>query len=107
MTTYNGMDRIGSNHPNYFGVPNIWGQRSSNILIQQSDILLALGTRLGLQQTGFNWKGFVPNGKIIHIDIDNRELTKGHPKIFMGLAVDANDLLEKILKKIWENIKNG
>lgn len=99
MTTYNGMDRIGSNHPNYFGVPNIWGQRSSNILIQQSDILLALGTRLGLQQTGFNWKGFVPNGKIIHIDIDNRELTKGHPKIFMGLAVDANDLLEKILKK--------
>ena len=56
MTTYNGMDRIGSNHPNYFGVPNIWGQRSSNILIQQSDILLALGTRLGFNKPDLTGK---------------------------------------------------
>ena len=32
FTTYNGMDRIDSSHPNYFGRRNTWGQRYSNIL---------------------------------------------------------------------------
>ena len=47
MTTWNGADRIGSSHPNYFGRSNTWGQRRANIIIQQSDLVLALGTRLG------------------------------------------------------------
>jgi acetolactate synthase I/II/III large subunit len=97
MTSYNGADRLSSNHPNYAGRPNTWGQRSSNILIQQADILLALGTRLGLQQTGFNWKKFIPNGKIIQIDIDKSELEKENPEITQGLAVDANDFLIRLL----------
>jgi acetolactate synthase-1/2/3 large subunit len=53
MTTWNGMDRYGSDLPNYWGRPNTWGQRSANILLQQSDLIIAVGTRLGLQQTGF------------------------------------------------------
>ena len=76
MLTWNASDRIGSDSKNYFGRPNTWGQRYSNIIIQQSDVLLALGTRLGLQQTGFNWKEFIKNGKIIHVDIDKEELEK-------------------------------
>jgi acetolactate synthase-1/2/3 large subunit len=99
MTTWNGADRLDSSHPNFFGRPNTWGQRRSNIIIQQSDLLLALGTRLGLQQTGFNWQEFVPKGKIIHVDIDKNEIKKGHPKIFYGLNADANIILKKITKK--------
>jgi acetolactate synthase I/II/III large subunit len=98
MTSYNGADRIPSNHPNYAGRPNTWGQRSSNILIQQADILLALGTRLGIQQTGFNWKEFIPEGKIIQIDIDKSELDKENPKIAQGLAVDVNNFLIRLLE---------
>ena len=32
MTTWNGADRISSDHPCYFGRPNTWGQRSANTL---------------------------------------------------------------------------
>ena len=53
MVTWNAMDRLPSDHPLYFGRPNTWGQRYSNILLQQADLLIALGTRLSLQQTGF------------------------------------------------------
>jgi acetolactate synthase I/II/III large subunit len=97
MTTWNGADRIGSEHPNYAGRPNNWGQRRSNIIQQQSDLLIAIGTRLGMQQTGFNWQEFMPVGKIIQVDIDKAELNKGHPEIDMGLCVDANDFLRKIM----------
>ena len=41
MLTWNASDRIGSDSKNYFGRPNTWGQRYSNIIIQQSDVLLA------------------------------------------------------------------
>jgi acetolactate synthase I/II/III large subunit len=64
MTTWNAADRIPADHPHYLGRPNTWGQRSSNILIQEADVLVAVGTRLGLQQTGFNWQEFVPLGKL-------------------------------------------
>ena len=94
--TWNAMDRIGADHPLYFGRPNTWGMRYSNILMQQADLLLALGTRLSLQQTGFNWQQFVPGGEVIHVDCDRRELNKGHPKLAMAVCGDANEVLRRV-----------
>ena len=99
MTTWNAADRIGSDQGNYAGRPNTWGQRSSNLIIQQSDFLLAVGTRLGLQQTGFNWQQFIPDGKIAQVDIDRAELEKGHPHVEYPLCGDANQFLEYFLAK--------
>ena len=96
-TTWNGIDRIDSENSCYVGRPNTWGQRSANIINQQADLVIALGTRLGLQQTGFNWQAYCPVGKVIQIDIDEAELTKGHPDLHLAFAVDANDALSKIL----------
>jgi acetolactate synthase-1/2/3 large subunit len=97
MTTYNGADRVDGDASNYLGRPNTWGQRSSNILIQQSDLIVAVGTRLGMQQTGFNWQEFGKDAHIVQIDIDECELRKGHPRVDTALAVDANDFLIRFL----------
>lgn len=99
MTTWNGMDRYGSDLPNYWGRPNTWGQRSANILLQQSDLIIAVGSRLGLQQTGFAWQQFAPLADIYQVDIDQAELKKGHPKIKQGFQEDADTFLEKLLTK--------
>lgn len=107
MTTYNGADRVDGDAPYYLGRPNTWGQRSSNIIIQQSDLIVALGTRLGLQQTGFNWQEFGREAKIIQVEIDSAELTKGHPRTDIAVHADANDFLRRILaqglqpKPVW------
>jgi acetolactate synthase-1/2/3 large subunit len=97
MTTWNGMDRYGADLQNYWGRPNTWGQRSSNILLQQCDLLIAIGTRLGLQQTGFAWEEFAPLAKVYQVDIDKAELEKGHPKIERGIQVDAGEFLTKLI----------
>jgi acetolactate synthase-1/2/3 large subunit len=97
MTTWNGIDRIPADHPMFFGRPNTWGQRSANILLQQTDLLIALGSRLGLQQTGFNWQQFVPKGDVIQVDCDRSELEKGHPRLSMSICGDANNVLDKIV----------
>ncbi len=92
-TTWNGADRLEATHPNYFGRPNTWGQRYANLLMQQSDLLIALGTRLGMQQTGFNWQQFVPGGEVVQVDCDQAELSKGHPVVTWPIQADANQLL--------------
>lgn len=99
MTTYNGADRVGSEFHLYFGRPNTWGMRYSNILLGQADLIIAFGSRLGLQQTGFNWQQFAPCAKVIQVDIDELELTKGHPKIEAGFVVDATECLMNIDSK--------
>lgn len=103
MTTYNGADRVDGYIDNYLGRPNTWGQRSSNILIQEADLIIAIGTRLGLQQTGFNWQEFGRNAYIVQIEIDHAELSKGHPRIDLGLCVDANDF---IIRFMGSSLKN-
>lgn len=97
MTTWNGADRIDSSSEIYVGRPNTWGQRAANLLTAQSDLIVAVGTRLGLQQTGFNWQEFGRGAKVIQVDIDEAELTKGHPRVESAIAADADDFLTRLI----------
>lgn len=97
MTTWNGADRYPADQANYAGRPNTWGQRSSNLILQQSDLVLAVGSRLGLQQTGFNWQAFVPLGEVIQVDIDPAELVKPNPRKALAIEADADAFLPALL----------
>ncbi|MBV9954389.1 MAG: thiamine pyrophosphate-binding protein, partial [Pseudolabrys sp.] len=98
MTTWNGFDRVGADNPCYFGRPNTWGQRYANLVMQQADLLIALGSRLGLQQTGFNWQQFIPAGKVVQVECDKVELEKGHPRVDWPIHGDANNVLRHLSK---------
>ena len=93
MTTWNGIDRIAADEELWQGRPNTWGMRFSNVLLQQADVVIALGTRLGLQQTGFNWQQFAPQAKLIQVEIDPDELAKGHPRVDLPVSADAGATL--------------
>ena len=97
MTTWNGFDRVSDDHPCFVGRPNTWGQRSANILLAQSDLIVVLGSRLGIQQTGFNWQSW-SSGRVIQIEIDPAELVKGHPQVEAGIAADANEVLAQLVE---------
>lgn len=99
MTTWNGADRVSSGRSNYLGRPNTWGQRSANVIIQQSDLIIAIGTSLGLQQTGFNWTEFGKNAKIIHVDIDKFQLNNFHPRKDIKINVDSEIFLNEFFKE--------
>jgi acetolactate synthase-1/2/3 large subunit len=98
MFTWNAADYLPENHFLNFGRPNTWGQLSANLLIQQSDLILSIGSRLGLQQTGFAWQQFAPVAKIIQVDIDDAELSKGRPRLSYAVHADAAQFFEILLK---------
>lgn len=93
MTTWNGADRLSREDDTYVGRPNTWGQRSANVLVHQADLVVVFGSRLGIQQTGFNWQAWASNATVVQIDVDEAELTKGHPRVDHRFHADANEAL--------------
>lgn len=99
-TTWNAADYWDYDSKIYAGRPNTYGMRWANAVIQQSDLVIAIGARLGLQQTGFNWEQFVPVGKIIQVDIDLAELKKSTPVVHLGVHADGSEFLDKIVRSL-------
>ena len=99
-TTWNGFDRVPYDYKYYCGRPNTYGMRWANIITQQSDLLITVGTRLGVQQVGFAVEQFEPIGKLIQVDIDANELEKGFPKIDLAINSDANEFLIELVNLI-------
>ena len=95
-TTFNGSDRVGSEYEFYCGRPNWYGSRWANLIIQQSDLVIAIGARLGLMETGYNWQEFVPDGKIIQVDIEESELKSEFSNLEISIAMDPNSFISAL-----------
>jgi len=75
VTSWNGMCFIDHKNGNYHGSIGVYGNRGSNFILQSSDNLLVLGSRLDNRQRG-NVAQFAPLAKIKVLDIDIAELQK-------------------------------
>jgi acetolactate synthase-1/2/3 large subunit len=89
------------------------GNQAANKAIHESDLLIVLGSRLDIRQTGSVTDKFVPNGKVIHIDLDVTELENSRVHTELKINVNVKDFLTIINKKIknkhlpdWSNWHN-
>ena len=90
-----GLDAVPHDDNNFVGFLGSYGNRYANIAIQSADVLLVLGSRLDMRQTGKRRDLFAKNAKIIHVDIDHMEL--GHfLKEHMSIEGNLADFLEKL-----------
>ncbi len=69
-------DLIGSNDELFCGRPGTIGERAGNFTVQNSDLLLVLGSRLNIRQTSYNWDSFARFATKIQVDVDAAELRK-------------------------------
>jgi len=88
----------------YFGNFGVFGGRTGNFIIQNSDLIISLGARMSFKQTGFNYKSFAPNAEKIVVDIDGEELKKDTIKIDYPIQADIVDVINSlnnlVIKKI-------
>ncbi len=96
---WNGMDILENEHPLYMGRPGAVGQRAANFVLQNSDLLITIGTRLYLLQTGFNFDAYAKNAKHIMVDIDAAELNKSSLHPYMKVQADAGDFINALLAR--------
>lgn len=112
VTSLMGIDTFPHNDESFMGMIGSYGNRYANLTIANSDLVLALGTRLDTRQTGTKPETFARNAKIIHVDIDPNELNnKVHTdfpincdlKLFLTSVNNYNiDFLDKNKIKSWK-----
>ena len=96
--TWSGIDLLESNNDNFYGRFGLYGQRASNFIVQNCDLLIVLGSRLALPQTGYDFDQFVREGKIIIIDINTPQFPLD--KIDKWFKSDCRDVLNGLVDKI-------
>jgi acetolactate synthase-1/2/3 large subunit len=74
--TWSAIDLIEDSHPQNCGRVGLYGDRASNIILQKSDLIINVGTRLAIPQIGYDKKDFGRNASKWVIDIDPIELSK-------------------------------
>lgn len=96
VTNWDSIDLMSDDNPLYAGRAGSLGSRSGNFAVQNSDLIISIGSRLSLRQTGFNWTKWAPHAFVIMEDVDEAELKKPTIHVDMPLHVDAKVLLEKL-----------
>ena len=75
VTTLMARGAFPDSHDLCLGMPGMHGNYTAVTSMQQSDLLIALGSRFDDRITG-RLDGFAPDAKVIHVDIDPAELGK-------------------------------
>jgi len=97
-----GLSSFPSDHELNIGMLGMHGAVYTNYLMNEADLIIALGIRFDDRATG-KIEEFCPNAKIIHIDIDPSEINKVKPTN-ISMVANAKDFLEDLLPLI--NDKN-
>lgn len=69
-----GVDALASDDPMRVGLIGSYGNRWANLAISECDLLLVLGSRLDVRQTGSDTAGFKGDRSIFHVDCEAGEM---------------------------------
>ena len=93
VTYWNSVDLIENDNPLYVGRGGNMGDRPGNFAVQNSDLLLAIGTRISIRQTGYSFETWAREAEVIMVDIDRAEMKKHTIHVDMPVWADAKDFL--------------
>ena len=99
VTPYLGIDTIRHDEESYIGKTGVKGERAANIAMQNSDLILSIGSSLHVSVIGYNYKQFARVAKKIVVDIDEITHKKKTINIDQFVHADAKDFLNILLKK--------
>ncbi|MBS1833470.1 MAG: thiamine pyrophosphate-binding protein, partial [Acidobacteria bacterium] len=97
LTAWNGCDLLATDHPLHFGHAGVYGQRCANFVLQNCDLLIAIGTRLAIPQVGYEHSEFARAAKKVMVDIDPTEIAKLSNILDLGVEADAGTFLRELL----------
>jgi len=100
-STLRGLGCFPPNHPLYIGMIGMHGTKYANQLMEEADVVIALGVRFDDRATG-KLNEFCKNATLIHVDIDKSEINK--LKIaHLSIHANVKEVIRQILPGIAEN----
>lgn len=100
VTTMMGLGAIRTEHPLNFGMLGMHGQRCANVAINESDLLILIGARVG--DRAVTTPGVLEKRtRIVHIDVDPAEIGK-NVDANIPIVGDSKTVLAQVLEKVPE-----
>ncbi len=93
--TLNGLGSMAYDDPLFLGMHGMHGSIAANQVIQECDLLIALGSRFDDRATG-KLATFASHAKIIHVDIDTASISK-NVTVDIPVVGDVKNVLEQLL----------
>lgn len=87
-------------HEYNYGKPGIVAPRYSNFIMQESDLVISMGTRLDPAMIGYDPNDFAPKAKKIIVDVDQYEIEKFKFKIDLKIVSDATSFLDELFNQL-------
>lgn len=103
--TFARYDIAKDDDPFYFGRFGTVGHRAANFIVQNSDLILAIGARLNIRAISYNWEYFGRKATKIVVDIDKNELSKHTLKIDIPVHADVGkfiNVLDNAIEKEYD-----
>jgi acetolactate synthase I/II/III large subunit len=92
VTSLLAIDSVPSDHPLKVGMIGSYGNRWANLAIGMADLLIVIGSRLDIRQTGADIAGFRQKKTIFHIDCDVSEINN-RVQDCIPIIIDIGDFL--------------
>lgn len=93
-----GTDTLISTSKYHLGVIGNYGSRTGNLTLQNADVLLVLGSRLGINAVGYSYDLFAREAKVIVVDIDRNEHSKNTVHVDKLIQADVKEFMQGLLK---------
>lgn len=94
VATMMGLGVIPTDDSRYYGMIGSHGVKAANMIINRSDLVIAMGTRLGDRSVA-NTRGLEKANKLVHIDIDPAEIGK-NIQPFIPVVGDIKDVVSQL-----------
>jgi len=96
LTSFGGNDSFDHDSKHYSGLIGTMGGKTANEALNDSDLLLVIGSRLSWRQVRSKPTEFAKNAKIVHVDIDREELNQ-RVKSTISFSCDAKEFINALL----------
>lgn len=104
VVSWDAVDLLPNDSPLFAGRPGNLGDRAGNFAVQNSDLVISIGSRLNFRQTGFNYEGWARAAYVVMEDVDKYELQKPNVHVDMPIWADAKDLLESLDRVAYDGV---
>ena len=102
------MGCIKKSDRNYVGMIGHTGEFYANLSLFHCDLLICLGARLDLRQTGTELESFLANKSVVRVDVDEKELIHGRVSGDLNFNLGLSDFFKSVeIEKFGEKAQAG
>ena len=99
LVSWAGLDMLPAAHPLNAGRAGVYGDRAANLIVQNADLVIAIGNRMAIPMIGYEHAEFARGARVVQVDLDPLELDKVADIVEVSIQADAGRFIEALIER--------